>query len=67
MKYERDNHNTITLHFTERSVKRTLNSKKSQRANSKRKQQEKQQQHTAKLDERMKFKQCCQRQFQIYI
>lgn len=67
MKYEHDNHNTITLHFTERSVKRTLNSQNSQRANSKRKQQEKQQQHTAKLDERMKFKQCCQRQFQIYI
>lgn len=69
MKYEHDNHNTITLHYTERSVRRTLNSRNSERENSKRNaySKSKQQQYRAKQDERMKFQQCCQRQIQIYI
>lgn len=67
VKYEHDNHNTSHYGtqndlWSEHWAAKTANE---QTANAKSK--SKQQQHTAKLDERMKFKQCCQRQIQIYI
>lgn len=72
MKYEHDNHNTITLHYTEHRTICEANTEQpkqpanEQTANAKSKSKQ-QQQHTAKLDERMKFKQCCQQQIQIHI